>query len=181
MYSRNLASDLEWHIGILGCAHSSIQETGTGARRIRDPATGWGAEQAFTIDGLTEPDAFLLLETEQSSDWYGDCPSGVCNSGTYAGVDHYALKHVASPLAFRYRKRQNSPPPSYPDPGAFAWTEQDIDFTTLPQPITGPNTGTYRAHGLTRLIYPKKALVVGTVWTSKSGGCPCPSDIWFIR
>jgi hypothetical protein len=154
-------------------------ESGTGARRIRDPQTGWGAEQTFTIDGLTEPDVFLLLETEQSSHWYGDCPgqsSGVCNSGTYAGIDHYALKHIASPLTFRYRQRRGGTTPDN-----LTWSEQDIDFTTLPWPITGPNTVVYRAHGLTRLIYAKKSLVVGTVWTSANVSKPFSSDLWFIK
>lgn len=110
-------------------------ETGTGGRVTRvGGALPWGAMETFTIDGLTDPDAFLLLEGELSYDTIsGLCNgdgSGLCHSGTYAGVDHYALKHVANPLTFRYRKRQGG---DYV--GVVTWSPpQDIDFTTLPMP-----------------------------------------------
>ena len=63
----------------------------------------------------------------------------------------------------------------------MAWSDQDINFATLPRPITGPNTAVYWAHGLTRLMFRMKSLVVGTVWTSANVSSPRSSDLWFIK
>ena len=136
---------------------SGTGTSGIGGRRTRVNGV-WQPEEQFVIDGMTDPEAVLLVEGE-GGHWSG-------SNATHG--DYHALQQ-STDLTFNYMKRLNG-----------AYFQSAVDFRALPNPITGPNTANYSLHGVAHRIYARQAYSVGVVWTYGSC-CGSTDDLWFIK
>ena len=122
---------------------SGAGTSGIGGRRTRVNGV-WQPEEQFVIDGMTDPDAFSLVEGEGGYHWSA-------SNSTHG--DYHALQ--GGNLTFTYMKRLNG-----------AYFQSAVDFGALPNPITG----TYTLHGLAQRVYGRQAYSVGVVWTNDVAG-----------
>jgi hypothetical protein len=108
---------------------SGTGTSGLGGRRTRVNGV-WQPEQQFVIDGMTDPDAVLLVEGE----------GGYWSDSNAVHGDYHALQW-STDLTFNYMKRLQG-----------AYFQSSVNFRTLPNPIAGPNTTYYSLHGLVHRV-----------------------------